>query len=201
LSKKQIRCVLHGHTQDIYSLDYSRDGRLIVSGSGDRTARIWDVETGQALHTLHVEDHGSRDAGVTSVAFSPDGKYIAAGSLDRMVRVWNVQTGEFIEYFEGHRDSVYSVVFAPDGKHLVSGSLDRTIKMWELGRGSVQGGKPNPNACKMTFTGHKDFVLSVACSPCGRWIVSGSKDRSVQFWDPHTAQPQFILQGHKNSGK
>ncbi|RKP05976.1 WD40-repeat-containing domain protein [Thamnocephalis sphaerospora] len=199
LTAKRIRMVLRSHSQDIYSLDYSRDGRFIVSGSGDRTARIWNTETGQLLHTLYVEDHGMKDAGVTSVAFSPDGKLVAAGSLDRMVRVWNTQTGEFIERFEGHRDSVYSVVFAPDGKHLVSGSLDRTIKMWELGRGTTPGGKPGANACKTTFSGHKDFVLSVACSPCGSWVVSGSKDRGVQFWDPRSTQTQFMLQGHKNS--
>ncbi|RKP25671.1 transcriptional repressor rco-1 [Syncephalis pseudoplumigaleata] len=199
LAAKQIRTVLQGHTQDIYSLDYSYDGRLIVSGSGDRTARIWEADTGRLLHTLVVEDQDSKDAGVTSVAFSPDGKYVAAGSLDRMVRVWDTRTGEFIERFEGHRDSVYSVVFAPDNKHLVSGSLDKSIKMWELGRGTTATSKAAPNACTATFAGHKDFVLSVACSPCGNWVISGSKDRGVQFWDPMKAQKLFVLHGHKNS--
>jgi glucose repression regulatory protein TUP1 len=47
----------------------------------------------------------------------------------------------------------------------------------------------------------QDFVLSVATTPDGSWIVSGSKDRGVQFWDPKTGQTQFMLQGHKNSGK
>ncbi|CEG80590.1 Putative Glucose repression regulatory protein TUP1 [Rhizopus microsporus] len=51
----------------------------------------------------------------------------------------------------------------------------------------------------MTFVGHKDFVLSIACTYDGKWIISGSKDRSIQFWDPKTGQPQFMLQGHKNS--
>lgn len=116
--------MLQGHTQDIYSLDYSYDGRLIVSGSGDRTARIWDAETGRPIHTLVVEDQDSKDAGVTSVAFSPDGKYVAAGSLDRMVRVWDARTGEFIERLKGHSDSVYSVVFAPDSKLIVIVTTD-----------------------------------------------------------------------------
>jgi glucose repression regulatory protein TUP1 len=83
----------------------------------------------------------------------------------------------------------------------VSGSLDKSIKMWELGRGTTATNKAASNACTTTFTGHKDFVLSVACSPCGNWVISGSKDRAVQFWDPVKTQKLFVLQGHKNSGK
>jgi glucose repression regulatory protein TUP1 len=131
-------------------------------------------------------------------------------------------TGQLLERLEGHKDSVYSVAFMPDGKTLVSGSLDKTLRMWQLGeRGYDHGKSP---ACIQTFTGHKvsffsffffwdpisvmliilfsqDFVLSVATTPDGSWIVSGSKDRGVQFWDPKTGQTQFMLQGHKNSGK
>ncbi|KAF9145281.1 proteinral transcription repressor [Mortierella sp. GBA39] len=201
IGRKKIRMTLKGHEQDIYSLDFSRDGRIIVSGSGDQTARIWDMDTGKCLYVLTVGDVDLKDAGVTSVAISPDGRLVAAGSLDRMVRVWDTQTGQLLEKLEGHKDSVYSVAFAPDGKTLVSGSLDRTLKAWDLNL----GGRPGPNGpsrgtfCKATFTGHKDFVLSVAVSPDGKWLVSGSKDRGVQFWDPNTGQVQFMLQGHKNS--
>lgn len=83
----------------------------------------------------------------------------------------------------------------PDGKTLISGSLDKTLRLWQL------GGDRAKNPCIQVFSGHKDFVLSVATTPDDRWIVSGSKDRSVQFWDPRTGQTQFMLQGHKNSGK
>lgn len=109
--------MLPGHEQDIYSLDFSKDGRLIASGSGDRSARIWDVESGKVIHILKIEDTPpQREGGITSIVFSPDGRYVAAGSLDRIVRVWDVKTGQLVEYFEGHRDSVYSVAFSPDGK-------------------------------------------------------------------------------------
>ncbi|KAG0367546.1 general transcription repressor [Gamsiella multidivaricata] len=200
IGRKKIRMVLKGHEQDIYSLDFSRDGRIIVSGSGDQTARIWDMETGKCLYVLTVGDVDTKDAGVTSVAISPDGRLVAAGSLDRMVRVWDTHTGQLLEKLEGHKDSVYSVAFAPDGKTLVSGSLDRTLKAWDLnftGRGGQNG--PRGSTCKATFNGHKDFVLSVAVSPDGKWVVSGSKDRGVQFWDPDSTAVQFMLQGHKNS--
>ncbi|KAG0745523.1 hypothetical protein G6F57_007394 [Rhizopus arrhizus] len=198
IAKKRIRGVLTGHEQDIYSLEFSRDGRILVSGSGDRTARIWDWQSLRCLHELRINDVDQQDLGVTSVATSPDSRLVAAGSLDKVVRVWDAHTGQLLERLEGHKDSVYSVAFMPDGKTLVSGSLDKTLRMWQLGAGE-RGYERNKNACIQVFSGHKDFVLSVATTSDGNWIVSGSKDRGVQFWDPRTGQTQFMLQGHKNS--
>ncbi|CCL98754.1 uncharacterized protein FIBRA_00759 [Fibroporia radiculosa] len=218
IAKKRIRQVFDGHQQEIYSLDFSRDGRLIVSGSGDKTARIWDMTDGKPNKILSINEDTS-DAGVTSVCISPDGRLVAAGSLDTIVRIWDVATGQLVERLKGHRDSVYSVAFTPDGKGLVSGSLDKTLKYWDLrpilrnrdGPGSiaqgnstaakngVKDGGEKGSQCTMNFTGHKDYVLSVAVSHDGQWVVSGSKDRGVQFWDAKTAVAHCMLQGHKNS--
>ncbi|WVQ99814.1 hypothetical protein IAU59_006957 [Kwoniella sp. CBS 9459] len=213
IKQKRIKHLLQGHMQEIYSLDFSRDGRFLVSGSGDKSARIWDIEKGLCVFDLRIEDfihneHGPIDAGITSVALSPDGKLVAAGSLDTMVRVWNVVTGQQVERLKGHKDSVYSVAFSPDGKCLVSGSLDRTLRIWDLtgtkreaetlSAGSKDLQK-NLGTCQSTLNGHKDYVLSVAISPDGQWVVSGSKDRSIQFWHIATGQAQLMLQGHKNS--
>ncbi|KAL2754670.1 hypothetical protein ACRALDRAFT_2109671 [Sodiomyces alcalophilus JCM 7366] len=197
IKTRTIRNTFAGHEQDIYSLDFARDGRTIASGSGDRTVRLWDIEAGSNTLTLTIED------GVTTVAISPDTKYVAAGSLDKSVRVWDIHQGYLLERLEGpdgHKDSVYSVAFSPNGKDLVSGSLDKTIKMWELStpRGLSNAG-PKGGRCVKTFEGHRDFVLSVALTPDAAWVMSGSKDRGVQFWDPRTGATQLMLQGHKNS--
>ena len=172
---------------------------------------------------LSIED------GVTTVAISPGGEYVSAGSLDKSVRVWDARNGTLLDRLdgsEGHKDSVYSVAFAPNGRSLVSGSLDKTIKMWELAdnrgmMGPGMGQRDRVGKCVKTFEGHKvnkqirigislmsyrpdkrqDFVLSVALTPDGRWVLSGSKDRGVQFWDPRTGDTQLMLQGHKNSGR
>ncbi|KAG1444494.1 hypothetical protein G6F56_010275 [Rhizopus delemar] len=173
IAKKRIRGILTGHEQDIYSLEFSRDGRILVSGSGDRTARIWDWQNTRCLHELRINDVDQQDLGMTSVATSPDSRLVAAGSLDKVVRVWDAHTGQLLERLEGHKDSVYSVAFMPDGKTLVSGSLDKTLRMWQLGAGE-RGFDRNKNACIQVFSGHKDFVLSVATTPDAKWIVSGS---------------------------
>ena len=193
-----IKTTFAGHEQDIYSLDFASDGRHIASGSGDRTIRLWDITENQCVLTLQIED------GVTTVAISPSGRYVAAGSLDKSVRIWDTQTASLVERTEGeqgHKDSVYSVAFSPQGGHLVSGSLDKTIRMWKLSSQPGQNGFPKSGECIRTFVGHKDFVLSVALTPDGQWVMSGSKDRGVQFWDPESGEAQLMLQGHKNSGK
>ena len=135
-----------GHQQEIYSLDFSLDGRLIVSGSGDKTARIWDMIDGTSkVLTINDGDSLNNDHGVTSVAISPNGQFVAAGSLDTVVRIWDVNTAQLVERLRGHSDSVYSVAFTPDGKGLVSGSLDKTLKYWDVsdlvvGRGGGSSG-------------------------------------------------------------
>lgn len=163
IAKKHIRNVFDGHQQEIYSLDFSLDGRLIVSGSGDKTARIWDMVDGTSkVLMINDADPVNNDAGVTSVAISPNGQLVAAGSLDTVVRIWDVRTGLLLERLRGHKDSVYSVAFTPDGKGLVSGSLDKTLKYWDVS--GLVGKRKEPAAngkkddrssqCTMNFVGH-----------------------------------------------
>ncbi|ONH77322.1 Transcriptional repressor TUP1 [Pichia kudriavzevii] len=200
LATRTIVKYLKGHEQDIYSLDFFPDGKRLVSGSGDRTVRIWDVYNGQCSLTLSIED------GVTTVAVSPDGSLIAAGSLDRTVRVWDANKGYLVERLDssnefgnGHMDSVYSVTFTNNGKEIASGSLDRTIKLWSLKDLDKQPSSVSKSNCEVTYVGHKDFVLSVCCTPDDQFILSGSKDRGVIMWDKESGEPYIMLQGHRNS--
>lgn len=133
---------------------------------------------------------------------------VAAGSLDTVVRIWDTSTGQLVERLRGHKDSVYSVAFSPDGTSLLSGSLDRTLRVWDLvgpkrAAQNAKGGQviTGNAACSHTLSGHKDYVLSVGLTPDGQWVVSGSKDRSIQFWNVASEQAHLMLQGHKNSGE
>ncbi|KAI8802577.1 WD40-repeat-containing domain protein [Cladochytrium replicatum] len=144
IPSRTIRHSLVGHESDIYSLDWSRDGRVVASGSGDWCVKIWDPETGRLLMTLNNEPDptifgetaqqvSQREKGITSVAFRPnDGRTVVCGSLDHMIRVWDLRTGQLLERFEGHNHSVYSVAFSPNGRSIVSGSLDKMVMVWDL---------------------------------------------------------------------
>src|SRR6266702_1476063 len=116
----------------VYSIAFSPDGHRIVSGSDDRTIRVWDAATGEKMagpFTGHTHCVGS-------VAFSPDGQRIFSGSYDQTIRVWNTTTGETAAGpFTGHTSWVRSVAFSPDGQRIVSGSEDRTIRVWNTTTG------------------------------------------------------------------
>ncbi|EDR06816.1 uncharacterized protein LACBIDRAFT_299706 [Laccaria bicolor S238N-H82] len=181
------KCFLRlvGHDSLVTSVAFSPDGRHIVSGSGDKTVRVWDAQTGQSV----MDPLKGHDGRVTSVAFSPNGRHIVSGSGDKTVRVWDAQTGQSVmDPLKGHDDYVTSVAFSPDGRHIVSGSRDKTVRVWD-----AQTGQSVMDPLK----GHDSWVSSVAFSPDGRHIVSGSHDKTVRVWDAQTGQSVMDpLKGH-----
>src|ERR1700755_3646494 len=130
----------------VLSIAFSRDGQHIVSGSEDRTIRVWNAMTGETAagpFTGHTD-------WIRSVAFSPDGQHIVSGSFDRTIRVWNATTGETAAGpYTGHKLWISSVAFSPDGQHIVSGSFDQTIRVWDARTGETVAGP---------LTGHTDTV-------------------------------------------
>ncbi len=114
------------HSHIVRSLAISADGKILVSGSRDKTIKTWHLETGELLHTLK----GHRD-GVHAIALSPDGQIIASGSVDKTIKLWHLDTGELLGTFIGHANTVTALAFTTSGEILVSGSLDRTIKIWQ----------------------------------------------------------------------
>ncbi|KAG8795791.1 hypothetical protein FRC16_009954, partial [Serendipita sp. 398] len=179
--------ILAGHIEGVLSVAWSVDGRRIVSGSRDKTVRIWDAETGQQ-HGSSLEGH---NGWVLSVDFSPDGRWIVSGSEDKTVRIWDAETGQqHGSSLEGHNDSIQSVAFSPDGRWIVSGSYDKTVRIWDAETGQQHGS---------SLEGHDDWVQSVSFSRDGRWIVSGSEDKTVRIWDVETGQQHgSSLEGHDN---
>ncbi len=117
---------LTGHESMINSVSFSPNGRLIVSGSQDKTIRIWDLTS--EVEILKITDNSY----VHCVSFSPDGLRIASGNEKGTVQVWDVNSGEELEKFSDHHARVYDVTFSPDGKTLASASSDRTIKIWDV---------------------------------------------------------------------
>jgi WD40 repeat protein len=176
---------------------FSPDGKQVVSGSFDKTVRLWDTATGAALQTL-TGHWGS----VRSVVFSPDGKQVVSGSGDWTVRLWDAVTGAELQTLKGHSDSVRLVGFSPDGKQVVSASDDETVRLWDAMTGEVL----------QTLEGHSDSTGSVAFWPdddntrtlfvSSNWVMEGKLNL---LWLPplyratcHDIRNEAIVLGHSS---
>ncbi|CCO34675.1 hypothetical protein BN14_08780 [Rhizoctonia solani AG-1 IB] len=167
------------HTDYIRSVVFSPDGRLVASGSDDRTICVFDSHTG---HLVLGPLQGHTDL-VRSVEFSPDGTHILSGSDDRTVRAWRVKDGApACGPLVGHQGVVMSVGYSPDGASIVSGSLDSTVRVWKAPRGhdesSPSGSTPAPLDERKP---HETIFNGLKMSDDG-WVENGNSQRL--FWVP-----------------
>ena len=119
-----------GHSGGIITVAFAPDGRTILTGSRDGTARLWDAASGREIRRL--ECHGRQ---FWSVAFAPDGRTVLTGSGDQTARLWDAATGREIRRLVGHGQGVRSVAFAPDGRTILTGSFDKTARLWDASSG------------------------------------------------------------------
>ena len=170
----------HGHTGQVFSVVFSPDGQQLVSGSFDRTIRIWDVTTGSELRTLR----GHTDK-IFSVAFSPDGERIFSAGCDQTIKAWNPATDRDVLRLHGAGRVTNQVAFSPDGK-CIAASFRKGVKLWDAHSGAEIN----------TLRRHFGHVLSIAFSPDGRQIVSGSWEKSIKVWNAVTGAHEMVLTGH-----
>ncbi len=171
-----------GHSDWVWSVAWSPDGRRIASASGDETAQVWDATNGD--HLIRYTGHA---ASVYAVSWSPGGGRIASASYDKTVQIWDPTFGDHFYTYAGHTDWVWSVAWSPDGKRIASAGGDETVQVWD----AADGGHV------YTFRGHTAPVHAVVWSPDGKLIASSSADGTVQVWDAaygthlYTFQPYF----------
>ncbi|KAJ2002273.1 WD repeat protein Lub1 [Coemansia thaxteri] len=151
---------LAGHTDNVCALTVSNDGQVLVSGSWDKTAKVW--VGGECKHTLAGHQHA-----VWCVLVMDDGS-VLTGSADKAIRRW--VDGKHTATFTGHTDCVRALAQLPDGT-FASAANDGSVRVWSLDSGK----------CLAELYGHTSFVYSLSVLPDGA-IVSGGEDRSVRIW-------------------
>lgn len=176
--------VMSNHEDSVLSLSFSADSGHIVSGSKDRTVRVWDATSGAQILPALVGHEGP----VSSVLFSPDGTRIVSGSHDKTIRVWDATSGNgILPPFKGHTLSIRAVAISSDGIRIASGSDDTSVRIWDMINGSEI-----THAIKW----HSKAVLSVDFSPDGHHILSGSEDGTVKIWKVAGDSAILSFRGH-----
>lgn len=165
---------LEGHTRDIKDIVVTMDGKRAISGSRDRTVRVWDLDRRKLLFTLE----GTVDE-VNAVAVTEDGRFAfsVAGSMpftkDDTVTIWDLDTGRKVQVLRGHDHWIRALAVIPNSPRLVSGSYDHTLKIWDWAQRTEQ----------FTLSGHASSVHAVAVTPDGRHAISGSAYGTLKVWD------------------
>ncbi len=180
-------------------VEFSPDGHLLVTASGDQTIKIWEIATGKPLHTLLTHE-----TAIAGIAFSRDGQMLATADGFGTVHLWNPATGQLLRTLRLSpfpSPPVY-LAFMPDGRHLVTANRNGTFYVLRLGdyAGSSDSkgatvllldapGTKEPIGEVRRFVGHTDNVIGVAFSPNGRYLLSVGYDCTARLWDVSTGEP------------
>ncbi|CAG7852672.1 Ribosome assembly protein 4 {ECO:0000250/UniProtKB:P25382} AltName: Full=Notchless protein homolog 1 {ECO:0000250/UniProtKB:Q9VPR4}; AltName: Full=Ribosome biogenesis factor rsa4 {ECO:0000250/UniProtKB:Q9VPR4}, partial [Serendipita indica DSM 11827] len=176
---------LRGHNKEVKAVAFSPDGSRIASGSSDHTIRLWNAYTGEKLWGRSLV----HDSVVTAVGFSPDGLRVVSCSRDKTVRVWNVEGDLFVdESLRGCKEAAITDTISPNRSRTASSS--EGSKKGQLG--NIKTG----HKFSMKLRGHTSPVNTVAFIQDGSRIISGSSDKTIRQWDPHTGEPV----GHPTEG-
>ncbi|SEJ83837.1 WD40 repeat [Dyadobacter sp. SG02] len=226
LRTQDISASFKGHTDDVLCASFHPAGEIVITGSEDKTIRIWGTESQDELDTF--DEH---DGAVNCIDFSPDGTTFISGSSDKTIKLWDVSSKKCLQTFHGHGASVTSIKFTSDGKFFVSGSRDHSLRIWESTTGQclfvIERAKNFVSVCTFdemgkkflsssndrtirlwdaasgtcldTFVGHLDNITSLAFHPNGQSFVSGAQDSSIKLWNIHQSNCEINFVGHEKA--
>jgi WD40 repeat protein len=173
-----VEMTFKGHKDNIYGVAFIAGTRLLVTGSDDKSLRLWDLDTGKQVG----EPLLGHDACIYTVAASPDGRWIVSGGQNGNILVWEVGTNKtelkrVPISIKDHGNDVWDIVFAPDSETFASASWDQTVCVWKRETGKIVFGPLKVGDC----------ANSVAYSPDGTKLAAGT-DEHIIVWNIKTGK-------------
>ncbi|XP_033225709.1 F-box-like/WD repeat-containing protein TBL1XR1 [Belonocnema kinseyi] len=204
---------LRGHESEVFICAWNPTTDLLASGSGDSTARIWDMSDNTASPNQLVLRHCIQKGGtevpsnkdvtsldwnneVNAIKWDPQGNLLASCSDDMSLKIWSMKQDTWVHDLQAHSKEIYTIKWSPTGAGtqnpnmnltLASASFDSTVRLWDVDRG----------VCIHTLTKHTEPVYSVAFSPDGKFLASGSFDKCVHIWSTQSGQ---LVHSYKGTG-
>jgi RNA polymerase sigma factor (sigma-70 family) len=192
---------LAGYQGPVLAVTYSPRSDLVATASVDGTVKVWDWPSGQERLTLSKHENQ-----VLFVSFAPDGATLATASWDDRLRTWDVATGKLKGSVYAHPGGVDAVVYSPDGLTLASCGGDHGGEQGGVhpelsGPGEVKLWDAGTLRLKATLPGHAKWIHSLAFTPDGKTLASGSEDGTVRLWDVARLQTRLTLRGHRSGSR
>ncbi len=172
VAEAKISQRFNAHSNGVYSLAFSPDGKTLCSGGKDGQVRFWDLAAGQ-FRTVVSNSFGP----VFGLSFSPDGRRLATAGwtptyADADLQLLDSDTGHRIFRFD-HPGQTTCLAYSPDGATLATGGTDQLFRLWDIPTGHLRA----------KFTRHAGVIWSLAWSPDGQRLATASWDGSVRLWD------------------
>uniref|UniRef100_A0A3Q3F5B6 Pleiotropic regulator 1 n=1 Tax=Kryptolebias marmoratus TaxID=37003 RepID=A0A3Q3F5B6_KRYMA len=176
--------VISGHLGWVRSIAVEPGNQWFVTGSADRTIKIWDLASGKLK--LSLTGHISTVRGVAVSSRSP---YLFSCGEDKQVKCWDLEYNKVIRHYHGHLSAVYDLDLHPAIDVLVTCSRDASARVWDI----------RTKANVHTLTGHTNTVATVRCQAAEPQIITGSHDATIRLWDLIAGKTRATLTNHKKS--
>uniref|UniRef100_A0A8C5L762 Dynein assembly factor with WDR repeat domains 1 n=1 Tax=Jaculus jaculus TaxID=51337 RepID=A0A8C5L762_JACJA len=195
--------VLRAHILPLTNVALNKSGSCFITGSYDRTCKVWDMASGEELHTLEghknvvyaiafnnpygrVHTLIGHCAEISSTMFSWDCSLILTGSMDKTCMLWDATSGQCVATLTGHEDEILDSCFDYTGKLIASASADGTARVYCTAT----------RKCITKLEGHDGEISKISFNPQGTRLLTGSTDRTARVWDARTGQCLQVLEGH-----
>eukprot|EP01103_Thecamoeba_quadrilineata_P002298 TRINITY_DN12276_c0_g1_i1.p1 TRINITY_DN12276_c0_g1~~TRINITY_DN12276_c0_g1_i1.p1 ORF type:complete len:403 (-),score=77.09 TRINITY_DN12276_c0_g1_i1:125-1333(-) len=178
--------VFSGHSATVSCGEFSLDGKSLLTGSDDGTARVWDPKSGSTRFTF--SGHGFHESELTSLTTCvQDVDVFLTSSTDKTCRISNLRTGKVVATLSGHTAPVEDISVSPVIPYAASAGLDKNVFVWDL----------NTSQPRQNFE-HKDGVVRVRWHPTEPLVITASLDRTLGVWDGRSGERTHTFSGHSD---